>query len=316
MERSRNITPSLAKKFSDKGFCFRRLDLPGIDNSTVIAANDPTIAEQEVCLFSEGVSSGGEYLDRFQRHLLDAAKNRQPFPCARFADGEYAFYAQSLDCNGLYRQAESVAAIRAALPMHVEALRRLAAAGQIAALVFPGNLSANRSLFKRMLRPWKRESSAVSFLKFLDQHGIELSAANYLPFYVVYACLSSEEFRRSLDGKHVCIVNSDYDEGNCRRWFERLGSRPRLTFVPIAAEYVATRWSSMKEDVLGKIPPDTDLCLVGAGVGALPVCVDAAMRFSVPAIDAGHILNMMNGREDKSNGMRLYTLWKERPSGG
>ena len=72
----------------------------------------------------------------------------------------------------------------------------------------------------------------------------------------------------------------------------------------------------MKEDVLGKIPADADICLVGAGVGALPVCVDAAMRLSAPAIDAGHILNMMNGREDKSNGMRLYTLWKERPSGG
>jgi hypothetical protein len=316
MKSSRKIPASLEKKFAENGFRFRRLAIDGIDNATVIAANDPTIAEQEICLFHEGVASGQDYLGRLAGRTLDAIENRRPFPCARFADGEYAFYAQSLDCNGLYRQAESPAAIREALPMHVEALRQLAAAGQIAALVFPGNLGGNRSLFKRMLRPWKKEPSATSFLKFLDQHGIELSAANYLPFYVVYACLSSEAFRRSLDGKRVCIVNSDYNEGNCRRWFERLGSRPRLTFVPIAAEYVATRWSSMKEDVLGKIPTDTDLCLVGAGVGALPVCVDAAMRFSVPAIDAGHILNMMNGREDKSNGMRLYTLWKERPSGG
>jgi len=297
-------------------FSFTKLAIPGIDNGPVLAINGPSMIEEETCLLHRSLPDGRACLNAFQHAINEAMERRQPFPCARFADGEYAFYAESLDCNGLYRQAESAVAIRAALPMHVEALRRLAAAGQIAALVFPGNLSANRSLFKRMLRPWKREPSATSFLKFLDQHGIELSAANYLPFYVVYACLSSEEFRRSLDGKHVCIVNSDYDEGNCRRWFERLGSRPRLTFVPIAAEYVATRWASMKEDVLGKIPADADLCLVGAGVGALPVCVDAAMRFSVPAIDAGHILNMMNGREDKSNGMRLYTLWKERPSGG
>ena len=31
----------------------------------------------------------------------------------------------------------------------------------------------------------------------------------------------------------------------------------------------------------------------------------------IPAIDAGHVMNMMNDRVDKSNGPRLYTLWKE-----
>jgi len=316
MEDSFSIPSPLAKGFGEKGFSFRHLELAGIDNSGVIAVNDPTIAEQEICLFSEGVSSGQEYLDRFHRHIEEASRNRRPFPCARFADGEYAFYAESLECNGLYRQAESVSAIREVLPMHVAALKQLSALGRIAALIFPGNLGGRRSAFKRILHPWKKEPSAASFLEFLNRNGIEFSAGNYLPFYVVYACLSSADFRRSLDGKHVCIVNSDYDEGNCRRWFERAGSRPRLTFVSIAAEYVATRWSSMKEDVLGKVPADADLCLVGAGVGALPVCVDAAVRFSIPAIDAGHVLNMMNGREDKSNGMRLYTIWKEPASGG
>ena len=50
----------------------------------------------------------------------------------------------------------------------------------------------------------------------------------------------------------------------------------------------------------------------GAGVGALPICVDAAVRFSIPILDAGHVLNMMNGREDKSKGLRMYTLRKSR----
>lgn len=57
--------------------------------------------------------------------------------------------------------------------------------------------------------------------------------------------------------------------------------------------------------------PDTELGLVGAGVGALLICVDVAERFAIPAIDAGHILNMMNGRLDKSKGSRLYTMRKE-----
>jgi len=316
MEHSEKIPPPLKKRFAEKGFRFRRLEIPGIENGAVVAVNDPTIAEQEVCLFHDDVPSGQGYLERLAGRILDAATNRRPFPVARFADGEYAFYAETLGCNGLYRQAESVSAIRKALPMHAEALKKLSVSGQIAPLIFPGNLGRNRSVLKRILAPWKKEPSASTFLEFLNHRGIGLSASNYLPFYVVYAYLSSGEFRRAMDGKHVCVVNSECREDSCRNWFERLGSRPRLTFVPIAAEYVATRWSSMKEDILGSIPPDADLCLVGAGVGALPVCVDAAERFSLPAIDAGHILNMMNSREDKSNGMRLYTIWKEQPSVG
>jgi hypothetical protein len=80
--------------------------------------------------------------------------------------------------------------------------------------------------------------------------------------------------------------------------------------VEIPAEYVATRWEKIKKELLEKISPDTDLCLAGAGVGALLVCADVARAFSIPAIDAGHVLNMMNGRVDKSNGARLYTLRK------
>jgi hypothetical protein len=38
------------------------------------------------------------------------------------------------------------------------------------------------------------------------------------------------------------------------------------------------------------------------------MCVDVAERLAIPAIDAGHCLNMMNDREDKSRGMRMYTL--------
>jgi hypothetical protein len=62
--------------------------------------------------------------------------------------------------------------------------------------------------------------------------------------------------------------------------------------------------------ILNKIPAGTDLCIVGAGVGALLICKDVAERSSIPAIDAGHVLNMMNDRVDKSNGARLYTLRK------
>ena len=63
-----------------------------------------------------------------------------------------------------------------------------------------------------------------------------------------------------------------------------------------------------EDEVLRAVPPDADLGLVGAGVGALRVCADLARRFSIPALDAGHALNMMNDMEKKSMGPRLYTI--------
>jgi hypothetical protein len=91
----------------------------------------------------------------------------------------------------------------------------------------------------------------------------------------------------------------------------RYDSRPEITFVNIPAEYVATRWDDAKEQILKRIPRETDLCLAGAGVGALLIVHDAAQSLSIPAMDAGHVLNLMNDRADKSNGVRLYTLRKE-----
>jgi hypothetical protein len=81
--------------------------------------------------------------------------------------------------------------------------------------------------------------------------------------------------------------------------------------VDIPNEYVATRWAEIRQEILEKIPSNTDLCLVGAGVGALLVCADVAKTYSVPAIDAGHVINMMNEQVYKSGAIRLYTLRKK-----
>ena len=112
-----------------------------------------------------------------------------------------------------------------------------------------------------------------------------------------------------MNGKNICLIGSEWDQAACRHWFTSFDSRPEIAFAEIPAEYVATRWSTMKDNLLANIPANTDLCLVGAGIGALPVCVDTAAAFSIPVIDAGHVFNMMNDRVDKSNGARLYTLY-------
>jgi hypothetical protein len=302
--------PYLDRLIAGGTFRFRRLDIAGIDNEPVFKLNVPEMVEQETCLFHRDVPSGGQYLESLHDTVRTAMAEKAAMPIVRFADGEYAFYRHSLDCNGLYRQAENAAAIRQAMPAHIEAMRALARRGRIAPLVFPGNTrKKERGLFS-FLRKSKHDDSAIGFLDFLAASDIELTGGNYIPFYAVYAYLVTGRFARLLDGKTVCVVNSDFDENACRSWFRQFSSEPRIAHAPIAAEYVATRWDSMREGVLAAVPPGVDFCIVGAGVGALQVCVDIAERFSTVAVDAGHVMNMMNGRVDKSGGPRLYTLWK------
>lgn len=296
---------------SEGMFRFDRLNISGIDNEPVFKLNVPEMVEQKTCLFHRDIDSGNAYMDilheTFRRGLADG----RSVPVVRFADGEYAFYGRSLQCNGLYKQAESVRAIKRVLPSHVDALRRLSRTGRIAPLIFPGNILPEKRKAFSFFRRSKQSVSASEFLDFLAQNQILLDRDNYIPFYVVYAYLTSKPFAQLMNGKKICVVNSEYNGDECLRWFEKFSSRPILSSVEIPESYVATQWPSMKEQVLNSIPGDTDLCLVGAGVGALLACVDIAEKLSIPAIDAGHVLNMMNGREDKSKGPRLYTLWKK-----
>jgi len=288
-------------------FRFDALVIAGIDNSPAVERFGPGIREQETCLFHESIPSGDVCVAMLSERVRKGMAERVGTPVVRFADGEYAFYGLSLGCNGLYEQAESVAAIRKSIPAHAEDLRYVAGTGLLAPLVFPGNVGPVRRKFPAF---WKRsgDDGATRFLEFLRGHGVLLGGMNYIPFYVVYAYLTSRAFAAAVDGRKVCILNSDIDLASCAAWFSALSSRPSLVPVPIPASYVATRWDSMRDEVLRAVPVDADLCLVGAGVGALRVCADISRRFSVPALDAGHALNMMNDMEKKSMGPRLYSV--------
>lgn len=296
-------------------FRFEKLVLKEIDNTPVLKMNTPQMADEEICLFHRDVLTGDDSFTILHHTITRGLSERKAAPVVRFADGEYAFYNYDLGCNGLYRQAETVDAIKKAMPSHITALKKMAASGTLAPLIFPGNSTRKkRGVFKLFLSS-KEESSASTFLKLLFHNEIELTADNYTPFYVVYAYLTSEDFIRLVDHKKVCILNSEFNRDSCSTWFDRFSSHPDLSFVETPAEYVATRWEFIKKDILKQIPPDTDICIVGAGIGALMICVDVAERFSIPAIDAGHVLNMMNDRVNKSNGARLYTTRKTKPSG-
>jgi hypothetical protein len=171
-------------ELTDRGeFSFRKLDLPGIDNEPVIRMNSPEMAEEETCLFHRSVGKGEEYLERLDGYLTSAIGEHRPAPVVRVADGEYAFYEGTLGCNGLYRQAESVEAIRKAMPLHIDSLRMLAVAGKMAPLIFPGNVvrRPKRGILSLLYR--SEEPSVASFLNFLRTNAIALTAGNYVPFY-------------------------------------------------------------------------------------------------------------------------------------
>jgi len=291
-------------------FRFERLNIAGIDNKAVFSFHGPDMVEEETCLVHADISSGDAYMDILHETVRRGIADRRSVPVVRFADGEYAFYQHSLKCNGLYQQAESEATIKKSLPSHVSALRKLARTGKIAPLIFPGNIKTEEKKYFLFFQTSRKNISATEFLDFLYQNQTMLNRDNYIPFYAVYAYLTSEPFAKLMNGKRICIVSSEYNGDRCREWFERFSSRPFISFVEIPDSYVATRWDTMKAEILDRIPDDTDICLVGAGVGALLVCVDVAEKLSIPAIDAGHVLNMMNGREDKSKGPRLYTVWE------
>lgn len=289
---------------------FRKLDVVGIDNSYVLSINDPEVVEQESSLFFPDVFTGDQYIERLHRHVAQSIRLRQEMPIVRFADGEYAFYNNTLNCNGLYHQAESLSSIKKVMPSHVNALRRVAAAGKLAPLIYPGNVRRKKKGFLHFFRKMKGDDSALKFINFLFDHKIALTGDNYIPFYVVYAYLASQYFGELMNDKKMCIIGSECNFESCDRWFASFESKPEITFVEIPDSYVATRWELIKDDIIRQVPVDTDICLVGAGVGSLLVCVDVAGELSIPAIDAGHVLNMMNAREDKSNGPRLYTIYK------
>ncbi len=288
-------------------FRFDLLGIAGIRNDPVIARFGAGLREQETCLFHKDVASGDQYVERLRDRVVSGLRDRVGAPVVRFADGEYSFYAESLKCNGLYQQAESVRAIRDSLPAHAEDLKHVAGTGLLAPLVHPGNVTPRRRAIP-LIRTARGDDSGAAFLEVLDRHGVPLTGSNYVPFYVVYAYLTSARFASDVDGRTVCVLNSDIDEAAIAGWFARRGSAPKIVGVPIPAACVATRWPSMRDGILERIPADAALCLAGAGIGALPVCADVARRVSIPALDAGHALNLMNGQEGKSGGARLYTI--------
>lgn len=248
-------TPYLNRLIQSGAFRFEKLILQGIDNALILQANTPGIAEEEICLFHKTIDNGNQYLEILHQKIRAGFIEHKGLPVVRFADGEYAFYRYSLKCNGLYQQAESSSAIQKAIPAHIGALQTLAESGILAPLIFPGNTHQEQKSIFPFWRKLKPDSSGIKFLDFLFSHRIQLNQDHYIPFYVVYAYLTSENFARLVHNKKVCLISSECHLNSCQKWFAQFSSQPLLTFVKIPESYVATQWTSLKEKTLRMIPP-------------------------------------------------------------
>ena len=287
---------------------FKKLIITGIDNSRVLSDNNFSQIEEEICAFHDKIETGDEYFTLIDNMVSYAMDAKQPLPIVRFADGEYEFYRLSMRCNGLYRQAESKKAIKKSMPLHVSSFDYVSKHGILAPLICRMNTHSKTLLEKLFKKKNRRNDLALTFLSFLLKNNIDLTASNYIPFYVIYAYLSSNVFSSRLNGKTICILNSDINTNACMEWFSKRGSFPKIVCISIPREYVATQWDGIHDKMSSLIPDEVSCFLVGAGIGSLLVCSDLARTYSVPAIDAGHILNMMNNNVGKSSGHRLFTF--------
>ncbi len=297
------------RKALSGGFYFRSIDDERLANQKLISQR-PKLVRETISLVHSSRTSLQANIQYLHERILAAMAMQKSLPIVRFADGEYAFYSLSLACNGLYKQAQSQQEIQAVLANHIHALKYVQTNGFMAPLVFPGNLQFRPSL-KKILGIKEKPGSSLSFIRFLSSHGIHLAPDSYIPFYAIYAYLTSNKFLSACDGRSICILNSDINIEAANEWFNKSDSRVRISSVCMPSEYVATSWKQYKNDILPQIPRETDICLVGAGIGSLEVCSDISQSFCIPAIDAGHVLNMISSRVDKSAGARLFTEWKQ-----
>ena len=126
-----------------------------------------------------------------------------------------------------------------------------------------------------------------AFRRWLDEHGIVLTASNYVPFYFVYPLLTGPHRGRVLGGRRVLVIHSAtgskqeairrslLDEGAAEvMWHAISPDRSLYDVVPV-------------ERFIGQV----DLCVFGAGIGK-PAILRQLKPLNVPCIDAGYVMEV------------------------
>lgn len=282
---------------SPEGFKIRKLEFTTL-NCGSSGSSDSTL-DETYALFGDDVISGDDYLTRFYSSVETAIKTKSPLPIVRFADGEFALYSRSIRVNGLYEQTRTVEEIDLALPYHIESLKYISKNGRICPITYLYNIS------------FVNYDDCKNFYTFLSGNGIDFNPNNYWPFYMIYGALTSVAFMNMIDQKNVLIISDEFDQSAVAAWTSQFHVTPNYKFAQIPSRWVAVHYHSyIKNGLLAAIKNlgDIDIALVAAGAGAAPVCADISQTFNIPAIDTGHVLNLMNNKVSRSGGHRIFTF--------
>jgi N-acetylglucosaminyl-diphospho-decaprenol L-rhamnosyltransferase len=303
-----NLQNNSIEILKNVGFCRSKLEHPKLDNSSILVNSSKGMMKELFSLTHRSKLSLSENISFLDLTISRSIIEKAGLPVVRFADGEYSFYFGSMACNGLYKQAENLEEILISIPRHMQSIKVVSTNGILAPLFHDGNMKEKIS-FRKKLKGYQPIGCAGSFLDLISLFNINLHRDNYVPFYSVYAYLTSSLFLKTCHQKKICLLNSDYNAKAAQTWFSRCGQEIFIEHVELPHQFLATRWIEFREKILNKIPRDSALCLVGGRIGALEVCVDISTTLSIPAIDGGHVLNMINDKISKSAGPRLFTNW-------
>ena len=288
------------RKYFEDSKCMYFADFSKYSGCTDLKVNIPAyeaILETSILIYKSQDSIVNS-CERFHQKLCNAVFEKLPFPVVRFADGEYSFYNNSLKCNGLYKQVENHFKLFIYKQLHKKYLIDLSKIGYFAPLINENYI----------LKKYYFGNPLIKFLKFLIKNNIILSDKNYFPFYFLYKYLFSELFSNFLSNKKVLLINSSFNEDKAYSYFNNAGAKNiNLKYLQIPEEYA----SNQMDNILGKIRclrgENLDIAFIGAGLCALPICVEVSKTLSIPSIDGGHFLNIINSKVESSNGARLFT---------
>lgn len=126
-----------------------------------------------------------------------------------------------------------------------------------------------------------------AFRAWLGAHAIQLTMANYTPFYFIYAMLTGPERHRLLTDRRILVIHSATGPKQ---------DAIKNSLIREGAKDVLWHGISPDRSLYDVVPVErfvgvVDLCVFGAGIGK-PAILAQLEPLGVPCIDAGYVLEV------------------------